>query len=64
MREEIRSVSPIHLISDHLDLSPAAQVAPNITRLVAYSPGKPVEEVERELGITGIIKLASTSTVV
>ena len=34
-------------------------VAENITRLHAYHPGKPVEEVERELGITGIIKLAS-----
>src|SRR5215470_12337339 len=34
-------------------------VAENIARLVPYRPGKPVEEVERELGITGIIKLAS-----
>lgn len=34
-------------------------VAENITRLVPYRPGKPIEEVERELGITGIIKLAS-----
>lgn len=35
------------------------EVAENISRLVPYSPGKPIEEVERELGITGIIKLAS-----
>ena len=35
------------------------EVTENITRLVPYSPGKPIEEVERELGITGIIKLAS-----
>lgn len=35
------------------------QVAENITHLIPYSPGKPVAEVERELGITGIIKLAS-----
>lgn len=34
-------------------------VAENITRLVPYRPGKPIEEVERELGITGIVKLAS-----
>ncbi len=34
-------------------------VAENITRLHAYHPGKPIEEVERELGVTGIIKLAS-----
>ncbi|MCW3097988.1 MAG: histidinol phosphate aminotransferase apoenzyme [Chthonomonadaceae bacterium] len=42
--------------------TPAAElseVAENITRLVPYVPGKPIEEVERELGITGIIKLAS-----
>lgn len=37
----------------------SADVAENITRLVPYRPGKPIEEVERELGITGIIKLAS-----
>ena len=39
---------------------PAAPVVQaNITRLHAYHPGKPIEDVERELGITGIIKLAS-----
>jgi histidinol-phosphate aminotransferase len=41
----------------HAPLAPT--VAPNIARLVPYKPGKPVEEVERELGITGLIKLAS-----
>jgi histidinol-phosphate aminotransferase len=30
-----------------------------IERLVPYPPGKPIEELERELGITGSIKLAS-----
>ncbi len=34
-------------------------VAPHITSLKAYQPGKSVAEVERELGITGSIKLAS-----
>ncbi|MBX3269997.1 MAG: histidinol-phosphate transaminase [Sandaracinaceae bacterium] len=34
-------------------------VPPNVERLVPYSPGKPVEELERELGITGAVKLAS-----
>ncbi len=38
---------------------PAPTVAPNIGRLVPYKPGKPIEEVEREMGITGLIKLAS-----
>ncbi|MBI3946105.1 MAG: histidinol-phosphate transaminase [Armatimonadetes bacterium] len=32
---------------------------PNIGDLVPYVPGKPIEEVEREYGITDIIKLAS-----
>jgi histidinol-phosphate aminotransferase len=31
----------------------------NIARLARYQPGKPVEELERELGITGAIKIAS-----
>ena len=34
-------------------------VEDKLRRLVPYRPGKPIEEVERELGITGIIKLAS-----
>lgn len=41
------------------DTPPAPTVSPNIGRLVPYKPGKPIEEVERELGITGLIKLAS-----
>lgn len=35
------------------------QVPPEITALVPYKPGKPIEELERELGISGAIKLAS-----
>jgi len=31
----------------------------NVRTLAPYVPGKPIEELERELGITGIIKLAS-----
>jgi histidinol-phosphate aminotransferase len=34
-------------------------VPPNIERLVPYTPGKPIEEVERELGVVGAFKLAS-----
>ena len=30
-----------------------------IKKLSSYKPGKPIEEVERELGIRNIIKLAS-----
>jgi len=35
------------------------QVAENIRSLVPYDPGKPIEEVEREYGISGSVKLAS-----
>ncbi|MGB0910794.1 MAG: histidinol-phosphate transaminase [Nitrospirales bacterium] len=35
------------------------KVHPNISSLVPYSPGKPLDELERELGITNAIKLAS-----
>jgi histidinol-phosphate aminotransferase len=34
-------------------------VPENVERLVPYSPGKPLEELERELGIKNAIKLAS-----
>src|SRR5262249_51258520 len=34
-------------------------VPPNIERLVPYTPGKPIEEGERELGVVGAYKLAS-----
>jgi histidinol-phosphate aminotransferase len=34
-------------------------VSDNIENITPYVPGKPIEEVERELGITGSIKLAS-----
>ena len=34
-------------------------VRPALSALVPYEPGKPVEEVQRELGLTRVIKLAS-----
>jgi len=39
--------------------SPSVAVADHIARLRPYVPGKPIEEVERELGLTDVIKLAS-----
>jgi histidinol-phosphate aminotransferase len=36
-----------------------ALAAPGIAGLTPYVPGKPVSELERELGISGSIKLAS-----
>ena len=35
------------------------RIHPNIAKLVPYSPGKPLDELERELGIRDAIKLAS-----
>ena len=32
---------------------------PNISAIKPYQPGKPIDELERELGISNIIKLAS-----
>src|SRR5690606_33580651 len=36
-----------------------AFVPPHVQGLDVYQPGKPIEELERELGITGAIKVAS-----
>ena len=33
-----------------------------ISKLKPYQPGKPISELERELGITDIVKLASNET--
>ncbi len=38
---------------------PAPVVGPNVESLVPYKPGKPIDEVRRELGLTDVIKLAS-----
>jgi histidinol-phosphate aminotransferase len=34
-------------------------VLPTVAALKPYEPGKPIEEVQRELGLTGVVKLAS-----
>ncbi|MEK9590368.1 MAG: histidinol-phosphate transaminase, partial [Gammaproteobacteria bacterium] len=36
-----------------------ANVNPGIDQIAPYQPGKPVETLERELGITDSVKLAS-----
>jgi histidinol-phosphate aminotransferase len=40
-------------------LRPAPLVGDNILKLHPYSPGKPIEDVKRELGLERVIKLAS-----
>ena len=39
--------------------SPSAFVPSHVASLDVYQPGKPIEELEREYGITGAIKVAS-----
>lgn len=34
-------------------------IRPNVRRMAPYVPGKPIEEVKRELGLTEVVKLAS-----
>src|SRR5438128_10274611 len=38
---------------------PAGLLRPALAGLVPYEPGKPVEEVQRELGLAHVVKLAS-----
>ena len=42
-----------------MQTSPQMPVSDHIARLRPYVPGKPIEEVQRELGLTDVIKLAS-----
>jgi histidinol-phosphate aminotransferase len=52
LKEKTAAVSPLSAGAEPL-------VPANIEALSPYVPGKPVEELERELGISGAIKLAS-----
>ncbi|MGB7289035.1 MAG: histidinol-phosphate transaminase [Candidatus Macondimonas sp.] len=48
--------------SMHPDPDFLAQALPAVRDLAPYEPGKPIEELERELGIVNIIKLASNES--
>lgn len=52
-----KHLTPYDLRLTSINMKPL--VPDYISSLVAYPPGKPIEEVERELGIKGSIKLAS-----
>ncbi len=43
-------------------MSVSRRVKPHIAGLEPYQPGKPIEELERELGIEGAVKLASNES--
>jgi len=45
--------------SDNQKIGWSLEVPAHISSLVPYPPGKPIEETEREFGISGVIKLAS-----
>jgi len=36
-----------------------ARIRPNVLKMIPYAPGKPIEEVQRELGLSHVVKLAS-----
>ena len=38
---------------------PAGLLRPALAGIIPYEPGKPVEEVQRELGLERVVKLAS-----
>jgi histidinol-phosphate aminotransferase len=40
-------------------VDPSELIRPAVLKIPAYVPGKPIEEVERELGIQGAVKMAS-----
>jgi histidinol-phosphate aminotransferase len=44
---------------DHSSTPAAALVRPAVAGLTPYQPGKPVEDVQRELGLVRVVKLAS-----
>jgi histidinol-phosphate aminotransferase len=41
---------------------PVSLVPENVARLTPYAAGKPIEEVEKELGLTNVLKLASNES--
>lgn len=45
--------------TSNVSSQPSVNVNPHIAKLTPYKPGKPVEELTRELGITDVVKLAS-----
>jgi len=54
------AASPLRLCGEReMNFQPLDLAAPGIAGLRPYVPGKPISELERELGITGSIKLAS-----
>ncbi len=43
-------------------MKPGAWVPEHLRRIQPYAPGKPIEEVQRELGLTRVVKLASNES--
>src|SRR5262249_5674078 len=45
--------------TENVSLTVEPMVGENVSRLIPYRPGKPIDEVKRELGLDEVIKLAS-----
>ena len=54
-----RAGAPSGHVSDAAGRDDASLIRPALAGLVPYEPGKPVEEVQRELGLERVVKLAS-----
>ena len=50
---------PVDRYCRHMPTSDRPRIRPEIESLERYAPGRPIEEVARELGLTEVIKLAS-----
>jgi len=55
----VKSAPFIKTVIANKALSWTPRVSPHLSELVPYPAGKPIEETERELGIQGVVKLAS-----
>jgi histidinol-phosphate aminotransferase len=65
-REVIDSVEMRFSYGKRLTVQPPSSdsaIRPCITRLKPYRPGKPIDEVKRELGLTDVVKMASNENV-
>src|SRR6188472_2641789 len=55
----LRGKRPISMHGKIRGMADAPLLRPALESLVPYEPGKPVEEVQRELGLERVVKLAS-----
>jgi histidinol-phosphate aminotransferase len=60
MRRSVACWVPIRApLAEPMSADVSLRATAAVRQLAPYQPGKPISELERELGITGIVKLAS-----